>query len=257
MLPSALAGVRTHGRALRMLDLFCGLGGASAAQRERGWEVIGVDNESRLQPDVVADVVTWRYEGPEVDFVWASPPCVEFAKTDKRCWYPDAPEPSMELVEAALRIIGEVKPRLGYLLENVRGARRWFLDHPALGAPVLQSPPLYLWGCPPPGLLLPSPGRGHKEHQSRSSADPRAMRLTSDERRRQLRAVVPYQISYSVATACERFAARLEAHDSELRNKVPYATQAVRVALGSLLPYGEVPTPAQRRRANEADHRCK
>lgn len=189
---------------LRMLDLFCGLGGASAAMRERGWDVIGVDIEAKLQPDVFADLLTWSYEGAAVDLVWASPPCVEFAKTDKRCWYPNAPAPSMALVDAALRIIAEVKPRW-FLIENVRGARPWFLKHGGLlGPPVLQSPPLYLWGCPPPGLLLPSPGAGHKEYQSRRSSDPRAAALRTDHRRRQLRAVVPYQISYSVATACER-----------------------------------------------------
>jgi len=153
-----------------MLDLFCGLGGASAAMRERGWTVIGVDSRAELEPDVIADVRTYEYSGPAVDLVWASPPCVEFAKTDKRCWYPDAPAPSMELVDAALRIIAQVQPR-AWLLENVRGARPWFRAHVGpgglkLGAPVLQSPPLYLWGSPPPGLLLPSLGRGHKEYQS-------------------------------------------------------------------------------------------
>ena len=191
---------------MRMLDLYCGLRGASAAMRERGWNVVGVDNEPRLAPDICADLSTWRYSGPPVDLVWASPPCVEFAKSDKRCWYPDAPDPSMDLVSATLRIIDDVRPRW-WLLEDVRGARRWFRSHEQLGPPVLQSPPLYLWGRPPPGLLLPSPGRGHKEYQSRSSDDPRAQLLRTDHRRRQLRAVVPYQISYSVATAAERAAA--------------------------------------------------
>ena len=122
--------------------------------RERGWTVIGVDSRAELEPDVIADVRTYEYSGPAVDLVWASPPCVEFAKTDKRCWYPDAPTPSMELVDAALRIIAQVQPR-AWLLENVRGARPWFRAHVGpsglrLGAPVLQSPPLYLWGSPPP-----------------------------------------------------------------------------------------------------------
>lgn len=198
-----------------MLDLFCGLGGASAAMRERGWTVIGVDSRAELEPDVIADVRTYEYSGPAVDLVWASPPCVEFAKTDKRCWYPDAPTPSMELVDAALRIIAQVQPR-AWLLENVRGARPWFRAHVGpsglrLGAPVLQSPPLYLWGSPPPGLLLPSPGHGHKEYQSRRSDDPRARRLSSDDRRRQLRAVIPYCISYAVARAVERSVADREA----------------------------------------------
>lgn len=200
---------------LRMIDLFNGLNGASAAMRERGWQVVGVDSCAELSPEVVADISTWRYSGPPVDFLWASPPCTEFAKTDKKCWYPDAPPPSMALVDAALRIISEVQPRF-WLLENVRGARPWFARHvgPAglkLGAPVLQSPPIYLWGNPPPGLLLPPSGRGYKEYCSRRSDDPRALRLSSDHRRRQLRAIVPYHISYAVATAVERAVLQAEA----------------------------------------------
>lgn len=191
-----------------MLDLFCGLGGASAAMRERGWTVIGVDNRPELEPDVLADIATYCYDGPPVDLLWASPPCTEFAKADKRCWYPDAPNPSLELVEAALRIVVEARPRW-WLLENVRGARPYFLTHVGpgglkLGAPVLQRPPTYLWGSPPPGLLLPPPGHGHKEYCSRRSSDPRAQRLTSNHRRSQLRAIIPYPISYAVARAVER-----------------------------------------------------
>lgn len=190
-----------------MLDLFCGLGGAAAAMRERGWTVVGVDCQPELDPDVLADVGTYYYDGPPVDLIWASPPCNEFSKWDKRCWYPDCPEPSMDLVQAALRIVEEARPRW-WLLENVRGARSWFL--PKLGPVVLQRPPTYLWGCPPPGLLLPSVGAGHKEYCSRRSDDPRAQRLTSNHRRSQLRAIIPYPISYAVATATERALAYLQ-----------------------------------------------
>ena len=46
-----------------MIDLCSGLGGASAAMRERGWRVVTVDNEATFSPDVVADVREWRWEG--------------------------------------------------------------------------------------------------------------------------------------------------------------------------------------------------
>lgn len=187
---------------LRMLDLFAGIGGASAAMCERDWDVITIDSRPELEPTVVADINTWRYSGPPVDLLWASPPCAEFAKDDKRCWYPQAEPPNLNLLAAALRLVCEVRPKW-WLIENVRGARRWF--EPVLGAPVLQAPPLYLWGRPPPGLLLPQL-RAFKEHVSRRSSDRRLLRMTSDDRRRQLRAVVPWEISYAVATACERAA---------------------------------------------------
>lgn len=44
---------------LLMLDLCCGLKGASAAMRDRGWEVV---------------------RGRRPDLVWASPPCTEFSR---------------------------------------------------------------------------------------------------------------------------------------------------------------------------------
>lgn len=187
---------------LRMLDLFAGAGGASAAMRDRGWDVVAVDNRPELEPTILADISTWRYSGPPVDLLWASPPCTEFAKDDKRCWYPLAKPPSLNLLAAALRLVCEVGPRW-WLIENVRGARRWF--EPVLGPPVLQAPPLYLWGRPPPGLLLPKLS-AFKENISRRSSDPRLLRLSSDARRSQLRAIVPYEVSYAVAAACERAA---------------------------------------------------
>jgi hypothetical protein len=124
---------------MRMLDLFCGLGGASAAFRDVGWEVIGVDIEPKFKPEVVADLTTWHWDGGPVDLVWASPPCVEFSRKSMPCWYPDDPEPSMELVEAARRIIREVKPTW-WVIENVRGAV------PYIGEPRQRAGAFMLWG---------------------------------------------------------------------------------------------------------------
>ena len=60
---------------MRMLDLFSGLGGASRAMRERGWDVITVDIEPEFNPSIIADISTYHYEGKlPVDLVWASPP---------------------------------------------------------------------------------------------------------------------------------------------------------------------------------------
>lgn len=63
-----------------MLDLCCGLGGASKAMKERGWDVITVDIDPEFNPTIVADLRTFHYSGPRPDLVWASPPCTEFSK---------------------------------------------------------------------------------------------------------------------------------------------------------------------------------
>jgi hypothetical protein len=189
------------GRQLVMLDLFAGLGGASAAMRARGWRVITVDLRPELEPAEVCDVRSFRWEGGPVDLLWASPPCVEFSKRGSRCFYPDAPEPSCELAAAALRLVMEIRPRF-WLVENVRGALPYF--NALFGVPAVSAPPLFLWGRPPPGLAAFLPKLGaYKEHASRRSEDPRAQRLNSNDRRALVRALVPYAVSEAVARCCE------------------------------------------------------
>ena len=206
-----------------MLDLFCGLGGASSAMRARGWHVVGVDNRPELEPDILTDLAAWRWDGGPVDLLWASPPCTEFARADKRCWYPDAPAPSCALLATALRLVMEIRPRF-WLVENVRGAKPYFES--VLSPPAVSCPPMYLWGRPPRGFVQRLPGAlPHKDHQSRRSDDPRAQRLSSDDRRRQLRAVIPSCVSEALALCCEAELSRTPSE--QLRLDLTDAARAV------------------------------
>ena len=128
---------------MRMLDLFCGLGGASAAFRDVGWEVIGVDIEPKFHPEIVADLTNWHWEGGKVDLIWASPPCTYFSRHGQPGLFPNEPEPSMDLVNATYRIIREVTPAW-YVIENVKGAI------PYLGKPKQTILAVCLWGFFPP-----------------------------------------------------------------------------------------------------------
>ena len=166
-----------------MLDLFAGLGGASRAMRERGWNVTTVDVDPRFGCDVTTDVRTFHWTGGPVDLLWASPPCDEFSR-ESMPWCRTGVDPDVSLIGHVLRIESEIAPRF-WLLENVRGARPWLKD--ILGPPVISTGPIYLWGRMPP-LLLPDV-RGWKERLSSS--------------RTAERAEMPWEISHAVALAVE------------------------------------------------------
>jgi DNA (cytosine-5)-methyltransferase 1 len=106
----------------RLLDLFCGAGGAGMGYHRAGFEVVGVD--IRPMPRYPfefhqADALEYlREHGHEFDAIHASPPCQAYSMAGTQ-WrvagaeYPDLVEPTRE----ALKLTG--KP---YVIENVPGA---------------------------------------------------------------------------------------------------------------------------------------
>jgi DNA (cytosine-5)-methyltransferase 1 len=103
----------------RLLDLFCGAGGAAVGYHRAGFDVTGVDIEP--QPHYPfdfhqADALTFPLDG--FDVVHASPPCQRWSTSTKR-WngraglHPDLIEPTRVL----LRSLG-----VPYVIENVPGA---------------------------------------------------------------------------------------------------------------------------------------
>lgn len=165
-----------------MLDLFAGTGGASRAFRDAGWEVVTVDHDPQHGADVVADLTAWSWDGERPALVWASPPCEAFSRTSMP-WCRPAPEPSLALVRAALRVVRESRPRY-WVLENVRGAVPYL--RPLLGEPRVVAGPFHLWGYFPPFRL---------------DVPPFKERLSST--RRVERAAVPYALSEALLRAIE------------------------------------------------------
>lgn len=163
-----------------MLDLCCGLKGASAAMRERGWKVVTIDNDTRFSPDVCADVRTWVWDGPRPDLVWASPPCDEFAR-EFFVWSRTGHPPDLSIVNGCKRVIEKANPRF-WILENVRGAV------PYLGKPNHIYYPFYLWGFFPELGNLKFNRRHKESFSSKQKAE---------------RAKIPYELSRAVALAVE------------------------------------------------------
>ncbi|GAG27009.1 unnamed protein product [marine sediment metagenome] len=109
----------------RLLDLFCGAGGAAKGYQQAGFYVVGVDN--RPQPHYCgdefyqADALTFPLEG--YDAYHASPPCQHATRIGNQ-WrglgykYPELIEPTRDLLKSSGR---------PYVIENVMGSR---LIHP-------------------------------------------------------------------------------------------------------------------------------
>lgn len=98
---SASPGQGSHNRP-RLLDLFCGQGGAAMGYHQAGFEVVGVDIAP--QPHYPFEFVehdaidfldrwdAWRHTVRGFDAIHASPPCQKFSRTHamRRAWsYPD------------------------------------------------------------------------------------------------------------------------------------------------------------------------
>src|SRR5262245_2690441 len=104
---------------LRLLDLFCGAGGAAVGYHRAGFEVVGVDIKPQKHYPFEfhqADAMTYPLNGWDV--IHASPPCQAYSMAAQQ-WrltgveYPDL----ISAIRNRLR-----RNNLPYVIENVRGA---------------------------------------------------------------------------------------------------------------------------------------
>ena len=106
---------------MRLLDLFCGAGGAGMGYSQAGFEVVGVDIEPQKHYPFEfhrADALQYVAEhGHEFDVIHASPPCQAYSRTRHLRTARDDHPRLIEAVRVALQTIG--KP---YVIENVVGA---------------------------------------------------------------------------------------------------------------------------------------
>lgn len=139
---------------MRMLDLCSGLKGWSQAfQGLSEWDIVSVDNNPDLEPDILLDLTDekavtkfkWaqRFDG-EFDLIVASPPCIEFYRV-LAPFYPDdyGNPPDMTLVNVCREIIEWFAPTT-WVLENTESGHRFI--EPVLGPFRQRIGPFYLWG---------------------------------------------------------------------------------------------------------------
>jgi hypothetical protein len=169
----------------RLLDLFCGAGGAAMGYQEAGFYVVGVD--VKPQPNYCGDeffhedalaVLESGLElpGPAFDAIHASPPCQHYANVT--AWrgnqddHPDLIAPTRKLLEAT---------RLPYVIENVR-TRELRGDHMLCGSmfglPLRRHryfetnwhDPIAMWGRLNPCAHLPETTRSTTVTSSRRAS---------------------------------------------------------------------------------------
>ena len=205
---------------MKVLDLFCGLGGWGDAFRRRGHDVVGVDIEAKFNPTVCADILTLDVTAlGAFDVVLASPPCEAFSVASighhwqggRRAYIPRTAHArvSMDLVRRTLDIIQSVRPK-AWVIENPRGVLRklGILDgceritvtFCAYGDTRMK--PTDLWGgFPPAWRPRPMCRNGAPCHE----AAPRGARTgTQGMANAATRAVIPEQLSESICIACEQ-----------------------------------------------------
>jgi len=192
-----------------VLDLFCGLGGFSAAFADSDrWDVTTVDIEPGFDPDICADVMDLRPSGFGTDFdvIVASPPCPEFSPAQNLNGEHDPDGDAITLVYHTLGLTRGLKPRY-WFVENPRGQLRSYIGAPTCTVTYCQygedrMKPTDLWGIHPGGFTGRRCDYGGGCHISnRAGSNPHRDQLgfeTAAERSR-----VPRNLSASIRDACE------------------------------------------------------
>ena len=173
---------------MKLLDLCCGLKGASQEFIDNNWDVITVDINPKFNPDIISDICGLHLEG-KYDLIWASPPCQDYSKCSlPASWVCNGgshTSPDMRPFLNCYRIIRHLDPKF-WVIENVCGAQPYF--NLVLGVKTKKIGSRYLWGDFP--IFDTSPKYGK-------------WRLPPTEDRAEIRSKIPRGITRALRLAIE------------------------------------------------------
>lgn len=210
------------------LDLFCGLGGFSAAFEDAGeWTVITVDIESQFGPDLRADVFDLRpadildvlpvdeWDAMDLFVVLASPPCTLFSTSGNHDeWDMDSKRPvgdrarkHVTLLYHTVGLIRGLSPDYWYLENPRHGRVTWFLGEPSGTVTYCQygkeyMKPTGLWGEHAP-MDYRKCNHGDPCHRSNTDDDGTSAIASMRDLNHAERSRVPYNLSESILNAVE------------------------------------------------------
>jgi len=175
---------------LKVLELFCGLGGWSKPWIEAGHDVTGIDIQKFdfKGKFIQADLLDWE-PNEQFDIVLASPPCNEFSKINQACNGTAVDRKGLDLVYRTFYLISKIKPKY-FVIENVKGLGE-FLPKPkeiVRYGPNKNHKEAWLWGNFPSLPFFDS--EIYHRHSDYSGGDAR-------------RALIPHQLAkamYEVLT---------------------------------------------------------
>lgn len=206
---------------MKVIDLFCGLGGWSNAFWQRGHDVITLDNNKRFDPDICANILDIKASDfPfKPDIILASPPCEGFSRLRYAFnWEtPEVGDPiptsvksklGIKILEKTVSLIGELQPRY-FIIENPVGKMRHMSAVADLERRTVTycqygseaQKPTDLWGGFPPSLILRPPCKAGAACHASAAGDLKGAIVRANDAA--ARAFVPYALSEEVCLAAE------------------------------------------------------
>ena len=207
-----------------IFDFFAGTGSSTQAFKDAGHTVISFELDPSFEATEHADVFNLnaqnliaRYGQP--DFVWASPPCTAFSVASMghhwggglNAYQPktEAAVTSQLLVAHTLKLISELNPQKGWLMENPRGMLRKLpvvegyprrtITYCTYGD--LRMKPTDLWGVVPNWTHREPCKNGQGCHE----AAPRGSKTgTQGLKGAKTRSMIPYALGAEILEAIEK-----------------------------------------------------
>ena len=204
-----------------VFDFFAGTGSSTQAFEDAGHTVITFELDEQFEVtehadimELTADYLVGKYGQP--DFVWASPPCTAFSVASighhwgggKGAYVPktEAATYNQGLVWKTRGLIADLKPSLGFLIENPRGVLRKLPPVQGLERRTVtycqygddRMKPTDLWGEVPGWVPRPMCKNGGGCHE----AAPRGAKTGTQGRAgAKLRSMVPYELGAEILGA--------------------------------------------------------